>query len=91
MVKLNNSDQYESVMIHLTPIDTPLAYARRVEDLMTGGMAREAAEIKALEPYELELYYEPGIALFGVDPGAAESGTIYSPYTGELCENADES
>lgn len=90
MVKLNNSDQYESVMIHLTPIDTPLAYARRVEDLMTGGMAREAAEIKALEPYELELYYEPGIALFGVDPGAAESGTIYSPFTGELREDADE-
>ena len=78
-------------MIHLTPIDTPLAYAHRVEDLMIGGMTREAAEREALEPCELELYYEPGTALFGVDPGAAESGTIYSPYTGELCENADES
>lgn len=91
MVKLNNSNQYESVMIHLTPIDTPLAYAHRVEDLMIGGMTREAAEREALEPCELELYYEPGTALFGVDPGAAESETIYSPYTGELCENADES
>ena len=91
MVKFNNSNQYESVMIHLTPIDTPLAYAHRVEDLMIGGMTREAAEREALEPCELELYYEPGTALFGVDPGAAESGTIYSPYTGELCENADES
>lgn len=91
MVKLNNSNQYESVMIHLTPIDTPLAYAHRVEDLMIGGMTREAAEREALEPCELELYYEPGTALFGVDPGAAENGTIYSPYTGELCENADES
>lgn len=91
MVKLNNSNQYESVMIHLTPIDTPLAYARRVEDLMIGGMSHEEAMKAALEPYELELYYEPGIALFGVDPGAAESGTIYSPYIGELCENADES
>lgn len=91
MVKLNNSNQYESVMIHLTPIDTPLAYAHRVEDLMIGGMTREAAEREALEPCELELYYEPGTALFGVDPGATESGTIYSPYTGELCENADES
>lgn len=91
MVKLNNSNQYESVMIHLTPIDTPLAYAHRVEDLMIGGMTREAAEREALEPCELELYYEPGTALFGVDPGAAESGTIYSPYTGELCENAEES
>ena len=81
MVKLNNSNQYESVMIHLTPIDTPLAYAHRVEDLMIGGMTREAAEREALEPCELELYYEPGTALFGVDPGAQDSLTIYSPYT----------
>lgn len=90
MVKLNNSDQYESVMIHLTPNETPLAYEGRVLDLMVGGMAREVAEKTALEPYEMELYYQSGTALFGVDPIAVESETIYSPYTGELCETADE-
>lgn len=89
MVKLNNSDQYESVMIHLSPAETPLAYEGRVKDMMIGGMSREEAEKAALEPYEMELYYEPGTALFGVDPKAVESGTVYSPYTGKLCEDKD--
>lgn len=90
MVKLNNSDDYESIKVKLSPIETPKVYELRVQDLMIGGLSREAAEKKALEPYELELYYEPGVALFAVDPEAVDSGTIYSPYTAELCESADE-
>ena len=35
---------------------------------------------------ELEIYYEKGTGLFAVESEAVESGTIYSPYTGELCE-----
>lgn len=89
MVKLNNSNQYESLMVHLTPNETPIAYEYRVQDLVIGGMSREEAEKEALKPYELELYYEPGVALFAVDPMAVESGTIYSPYSGKLCEEAD--
>ena len=89
MVKLNNSDDYESIKVKLTPIETPKVYGLRVQDLMIGGMSREEAEQKALEPYELELYYELGVGLFAVDSEAVDSGTIYSPYTAELCEPAD--
>lgn len=89
MAKLNNSGQYESLMVHLTPIATPIAYEHRVQDLMIGGMPRKEAEKEALKPYELELYYESGVALFAVDSMAVESGTMYSPYSGELCEDAD--
>lgn len=89
MAKLNNSDQYESLMVHLTPQKTPIAYEQRVQDLMMGGMSRQEAGKNALKPYELELYYEPGVALFAVDSMAVESGTIYSPYSGDLCEDAD--
>lgn len=89
MVKLNNSDDYESIKVKLTPTETPRVYGLRVQDLMIGGMSGDEAEKKALEPYELELYYEPGVALFAVDPESVDSGTVYSPYTAELCEQAD--
>lgn len=36
---------------------------------------------------ELEIYYEKGTGLFAVESEAVESGTIYSPYTAEVCEN----
>ena len=86
MVKLNNSDDYESVMILLTPEKTPIAYQHRVDELINCGTKERDAKILALEPIELEIYYEQDCGLFGVDSGAVESGTIYSPYSGELCE-----
>lgn len=51
-------------------------------------MTREQAEecIEKME-VELELYYEKGFGLFAVDSEAVTSGTIYFPYSGELCMN----
>lgn len=40
--------------------------------------------------FELELYYEEGRGAFAVESEAVESGEIYSPYSGELGEDADE-
>lgn len=50
------------------------------------GMTREQAEesIEKME-IELEVYYEIGYGLFAVDNEAVTSGTIDSPYSGELC------
>lgn len=42
---------------------------------------------EAMMPIDLELYYEVGVGLMAVEPGAVESGTIYSPYTRELYDN----
>ena len=39
---------------------------------------------------ELELYYEKEYGLFAVESGAVESGTIYSPYSAELCDECEE-
>ena len=51
---------------------------------------KERTEEVALEPMDLELYYEIGAGLMAVDPAAVESGTIWSPYTRELYhENHD--
>ena len=35
---------------------------------------------------ECEIYYHKHSGLFAVESGAVESGYIYSPYSGELCE-----
>lgn len=89
-VKLNNSDTYEHLCnVVLTKDKFPIAYENKVQELIEEGCAdsREEAEaqIKDME-IELEIYYEKGTGLFAVESEAVESGTIYSPYTGELCE-----
>ena len=94
-VKLNNSDEYESLptKIRLTKSRYPKAFQAKVEELLEEGVCNtkeEAEEIVNGMEFELELYYEKGTGLFAVESEAVESGTIYSPYTAELCEKADE-
>lgn len=51
---------------------------------MSSGMSSEEAERVALEPIELELYYEVGSGLMAVESEAVEAnGSIFSPYTGD--------
>ena len=92
MVKLNNSDEYESLgKFKLTEEKTPIAYRAKVEELVEEcGFTEEQAKtyINDME-FELEVYYEKGHGLFAVEIDAVESGTIYSPYSGDLCEEYD--
>lgn len=93
MVKLNDSDNYESLgTIKLTKEKFPIAWNAKVEELMEecGYPRKEAEDIVKSMDFELEIYYEKGTGLFAVESDAVESGTIYSPYTAELCESADE-
>ena len=92
-VKLNNSDEYESLgAFKLDKEHFPKAYQAKVEELIEEGVCKteeEADEIMKDVVFELEVYYEKGTGLFAVESEAVESGTIYSPYTAELCEDAD--
>lgn len=81
---INSIEDAEIISVRLSPDETPIAYENRVRCLMLSGLSREEAEKVALEPMDLELYYEIGAGLMAVDPAAVESGTIRSPYTGEL-------
>lgn len=85
-MKLNNSDTYESLTVSLTPDKTPIAYEQRVQSLIESGLERSEAETMALEPIELELYYDVNAGLFAVESEAVEAGTIYNPYTNEQLE-----
>jgi len=77
-------------MVTLDPEKTPIAYEQRVQSLMTAGLDRPASEVMALEPIELELYYDINAGLFAVEAEAVEAGTIYNPYSKELLDDADE-
>ena len=80
---LNSVEDAEIIMVRLTPEEFPIAYANKVKCLMLSGLSKEEAEKMAIEPIDLELYYEVGAGLMAVEPGAVESGTIYSPYSGK--------
>lgn len=91
MVKLNNTDEYESLgVIKLTKERFPNAFAAKVEELLEEEACSTQEEAESLVrdmEFELEIYYEKGAGLFAVESEAVESGTIYSPYTAELCES----
>ena len=87
-LKLNSAEEAEVVLIRLTPEEYPIAYANKVKCLMLSGLSKKEAERMAMEPIDLELYYEVGVGLMAVEPGAVEAGTIYSPYSGELYDNS---
>lgn len=90
-MKQNSPENYEPITVYLTPGKTPIAYQNKVECLKKAGHSEREAQKLALEPIELEIYYEIGLGLFAVEPDAVESTTIHSPYTGEeLEESLDE-
>lgn len=89
-VKLNNSDEYEPIRIVLTKSQYPIAYNNKVEELVEQGAYKTKEECEKDNPIfvmDCELYYEKDYGLFAVEEGAVDSGTIYSPYNGNLAEN----
>lgn len=91
MLRLNNSDEYEYLCtVKLSKEKFPIAFENKVQELMEEeGLSRaDAEEATADMEVELELYYHKGYGLFAVDADAVGCSPIYSPYSGELCEDA---
>jgi hypothetical protein len=90
MNKLNNSDNVETIRILLDEDESPVAFANKLKCLISGGFTESEARFEiSMHPIELEMYYEVGSGLMAVEQGAVESGTIYSPYSGELYKDED--
>lgn len=85
-LKINDSDNIESVKVTLCPIKTPIAYNNRVNSLVTSGLTLEDAEREALEPIEMEMYYDADNGLFLVETEAVGNTDIFNPYTQALLE-----
>ena len=91
-VKLNNAEQCEGIFIIIDKEQYPIAYRNKIEELVEQGAYADAEIAEFYNPtfeMECELYYDKHSGLFAVECGAVESGTIYSPYSGELCEEFD--
>ena len=92
-IKMNNADNYESINITLSKENTPIAYQNKLDELMDCKAFDTQAEAEAWlneTPIELELYYENGYGLFGVESEAVESTEINSPYSGAPILDEDE-
>lgn len=72
-LKLNSAEEAEVILIRLTPEEYPIAYANKVKCLMLSGLSKKEAERMAMEPIDLELYYEVGVGLMAVESGAVEA------------------
>ena len=84
-IRMNNADNYESINITLSKENTPIAYQNKLDELMDCKAFNTQAEAEKWlreTPIELELYYEYGYGLFGVEAEAIESTEIQSPYSG---------
>ena len=87
-VKLNNYDNYESIKVTLSKGEYPIAYNNKIEE----GLYKTTEDAENDNPtieIEMEIYYEKHYGLFAVESEAVESGTIYSPYSNELCDDVD--
>ena len=91
-VKLNNGNDYEPITIKIDKIHQPIAYRNKIEELVEQGCYDTIEDAERDNPtfeMDCEIYYDKHSGLFAVEQGAVESGTIYSPYSGELCEEFD--
>lgn len=92
-VKLNGSDNYEPIHITITEMEQPIAYNQKIDELVEQGAypnREEAKKKNQVFHFDMEMYYQKHSGLFIVEEGAVESGTVYSPYDGELCDEYEE-
>lgn len=88
-LKLNNSDNIESVMVTICPIKNPIAFENRVNSLVSSGLSLEEAKEEASKPLEMEMYFDINNGLFMVEAEAVGNTDIFNPYTKELLEESE--
>ena len=87
-VQANSGDCYESIYITIRRDNYPILYQRKLEEMVEEGnysTIEDAEKNNPIITIELELYYDKGYGLYGVETGAVESGaeSLCSPYTAE--------
>lgn len=93
VLKFNSAENCEQIIIVLTKDEYPVAYNNKIEELIEQKLYPNREEAERQNPkfeLECEIYYHKHYGVFAVEQGAVESGTIHSPYTGELCEEYKE-
>lgn len=91
-VKLNSSENYEGIIIIVDKEQYPIAYRNKIEELVEQGCYETIEDAERDNPtfeMDCEIYYDKHSGLFAVECGAVESCCIYSPYSGELCDDTN--
>ena len=91
IAKLNSIENAEIIEVRITKEKYPIVYNNKLEELINeNGMTKEEAE-KCLEDWTIpmELVYHKGYGLFMVESEAVDCMTIYSPYTGDKCDDCE--
>lgn len=83
VINKNKPEEYEPIVVVINPDEHPKVYNAMVESYMKSGMTKAEAIAQMIQPFELELYFDPDSGLFAVEPGAVDSTKIYNPYTKE--------
>lgn len=91
-VKLNSAENFERLIIIVDKEQYPIAYRNKIEELVEQGCYNTIEKAERDNPtfeIDCEIYYDKHSGLFAVECEAVESGFIYSPYSGELCDDCD--
>lgn len=91
VAKLNSVENAEIIEVKITKEKYPIAYNNKLEEFINeNGMTKEEAE-KCLEDWTIpmEIVYHKGYGLFMVESEAVECTPIYSPYTGDECDDSE--
>lgn len=90
-MKKHNSNEIESMNVFLSKTKTPIAYKKKVDELVRSGvLVEEAEDIVDKTPIEMELYYDENVGLFMVESEAVGCCTIINPYNGKELEENEE-
>ena len=89
-IKKYNSDSIESIKIKINEEDHPQVFKAKVDELVSSGLGVAMAKtaVRDME-FDVELYYSPGLGMFGVEAEAVECADLVDPYTGDLLEEEE--
>ena len=90
-MRKNSPEQAETIELFLSKDKTPIAYQKKVSELIKSGMSQtEAENFVSTTPFEMEFYYSDDLGLFLVESEAVEDANIVDPYTGEELEDYED-
>jgi hypothetical protein len=91
-LKLNSAEECERLVIIVDKEQYPIAYRNKIEELVEQKCYDTIEDAEKDNPtfeMDCEIYYDKHSGLFAVECGAVESSCIYSPYSGELCDDTN--
>lgn len=87
-MKKNSPEKAEIIELFLSKDKTPIAYQKKVAELIKSGMTKEEAEnFVSTTPFEMEFYYSDDLGLFLVESEAVEEANIIDPYSGKKLQD----